>query len=267
MKNVYIAPKDYTVNSINPFTDDGSYDRTWSLFIVDETVQGMIFSGKSPFGCYCIRATPKYKYFNELMADVLQYETDNGRKVIFVTDGEENKYLDNITTNYKDSIIRKSDPRFLVHSTMMTTYDKILEDGLLKSPNRLHKEGYNIHAIGLEPLGEPDDYLDYVMFADGGIAPEFVINSRLCGYVNCDPNAKYTPQARMYFDCYKIIHDGIMVRDVGRKVYDNVSLSKYLIKTVFQSDVNLPDGQDYWTPLSFSSEADKLMNNYIRDKV
>jgi len=267
MKNVYIAPKDYTVNSINPFTDDGSYDRTWSLFIVDETVQGMIFSGKSPFGCYCIRATPKYKYFNELMADVLQYETDNGRKVIFVTDGEENKYLDNITTTYNDSIIRKSDPRFLVHSTMMTTYDKIVGEGLLKSPNRLRKEGYIIHAIGLEPLGEPDNYLDYVMFADGGIAPEFVINSRLCGYVNCDPNAKYIPQARMYFDCYKIIHDGIIVRDVGRKVYDNVPLSKYLIKTVFQSDVNLPDSQDYWTPLSFSSEADKQMNNFIRDRV
>jgi len=71
----------------------------------------------------------------------------------------------------------------------------------------------------------------------------------------------------MYFDCFKIIKDGIMVRDVGRKVYDNVSLNKYLVKTVFQSDVNLPDGQDYWTPLSFSSEADKLMNNYIRDKV
>ena len=263
MDNVFVAPTEYSISDANPFTGDGSYDRTWTIFIVDENIRDMMFTGKSPYGCYCISVTPRYKFFMELMADILQYETENGRKVLFVSDGLAHTLIDKVNTYYKSNIIRESDAKLFVHSTLLSTYAKIMRDGMLKSPNRLKSEGYNIHAIGLEPLGEPDDYLDYVMFARAGIAPELVINSRLCGGINCDINAPYIPQARMYFDGHKMIRDGIVVRDIGRKVYDHVPIDKYLLKTVFAADLILPDGNDHWTPLSFSTEADKYMEEYF----
>lgn len=54
------------------------------------------------------------------------------------------------------------------------------------------------------------------MFApvDGlGSGNEMVVNSHLRGEVYFDPNSPYAPQARMYFDVYKIIFGGLAVRD------------------------------------------------------
>ena len=109
------------------------------------------------------------------------------------------------------------------------------------------------------------------MFApvDGwGCGNEMVVNSQLRGEVCFDPNAPYTPQARMYFDAHKIIMDGLVVRDGVHsfKVYDSMPLQKYLLMTVFVKDVVLPVGQTYWTPTNFTDRANAYFADYIKAK-
>ena len=69
----------------------------------------------------------------------------------------------------------------------------------------------------------------------------------------------YRPQARMYFDARKLTADGMVVHNVCRMVRGVVELKRYLVRTVTAGDVALPEGQDCWTPLTFSKAADTLM--------
>ena len=255
MENVFVAPMGYQETDLNPFTSDGSYDRSWSVFIADPSVQGMLFQRKSPFGCYVMAVTPTYAHFQDLMSDILHYETAHDRKVIFVGD----QSLLNGLRPIPKTLIRPYDSPYMVHSTLLSSYEQIKKDGFLKSLSRLTQEGLAVHPIGLAPLGEPVDYLDYIMFADGGLAPEIVVNSRLRGSPYYSINEPYQPQARMYFDAHKMTRDGIVTRNVCRMVLDSVSLERYLIRTVTAADLQLAEGQSFWTPLTFTQAADKLM--------
>lgn len=246
------------MNDDNPFTHDGKYDRSWTILAIDENVQGMLFQQRSNHGCYVVSMTPTYAFFKELLADFIQYETDHGRRIILIS--KDDMSLE-FKTHYKETALCTSDSRFLIHSTTLSSYEKILSDGLLKSPNRLKREGYSVNPIGLEPLGEPDDYLDHIMFAGGGVAPEIVVNSRLCGGVNYDPHAQYKPQARLYFDGHRMVLDGLIVRNVASMVFDSVPLKPYMLKAVFAGDLQLPVGDAGWTPSSFFKCADDYMKN------
>jgi len=260
MSHIFIAPAGYTLEHANPFTSDGKYDRSWTILTIDENVRGSILQQRSPYGCYAVSMTPNYAFFPVLFADFIQYEIDHGRKIILVSRMTMNL---NFKTHYRETSIRPSDSRLLVHSTTLASYEKIVADNLLKSPNRLRAEGVFVHPIGLEPLGEPDDYLDYIMFGTGGAGSEIVVNSRLRGSVNYDHLAPYTPQARLYFDGHKMVSDGIIIRNAAIMVFDSVSLEKYLLKTVTADDLQLPNGDSFWTPFSFSKAADDLMQNFI----
>ena len=244
------------MDDANPFTEDGRYDRSWTILTVSKSVQGMLFQQRSKHGCYAVSMNPEYPYFRELFADFLQYETDHNRKVIL---GSDRKLSLRFTTHYRETTVRPSDPRFLVHSTTLAAYEHIRNDGMLKSLARLRAEGQSVHPIGLAPLGEPDDYLDYIMFG-GGLAPELVVNSRLCGAVNYHPDTPYTPQARLYFDGHKMVRDGLITRSVASMAYGGMPLADYLLDTVFAHSVPLPAGDTCWTPLSFSKTADAFMH-------
>jgi len=158
-------------------------------------------------------------------------------------------------------MLRSYDPPILIHSTTLAAYEKIMRDGQLKSTSLLRKEGSAQRAVGFLPLGEPPDYLDYVMFGNG-VACEVVVNSHLHGKPCFDLHAPYEPQARMYFDAHKIIKDGLAVRDGTHifKVYEALPLEGYLLRTVFAGDVALPSGEKNWTPLLFSEAADALFD-------
>jgi len=100
------------------------------------------------------------------------------------------------------------------------------------------------------------------MFSGGGVAPEIVVNSRLCGSINYDPHAPYTPQARLYFDGHKMVSDGLIVRNVASMVFDSIPLEPYLLKAVLAEDLKVPDSEAGWTPLSFARCADDYMENF-----
>ncbi|MCL2594044.1 MAG: hypothetical protein FWD83_00765 [Promicromonosporaceae bacterium] len=224
-----------------------------SLLKADTSLTGFI-AGPSPTGCYALTVNPLASGAPAQMQDFIRYESAHGRQVSVHSPGFDVMPL--LTT----PTARVNDPVYLIHSTTLPNYALIRADGWVKSTARLRRDGLHREAIGFAPLGEPLDYLDYVMFAplDGGCGAEMVVNSHLRGEVCYDPDAEYEPQARMYFDAKRIIADGLAVRDGVHtiKVHDALELSKYLLQTVFGADLPLSDGKTKWTPATFTKAAD-----------
>ena len=68
--------------------------------------------------------------------------------------------------------------KIVCHGTTLENFKKILIDMKLKSKRTLDKDINQEYSMK-ENVGEPEDFLDYVMFANGNcVAPEFVIESR-----------------------------------------------------------------------------------------
>jgi hypothetical protein len=229
----------------------------YSMIKIDENIQGFT-GGKGPWGCFCITLNPNSDDFAYHVADFIRYENAHGRKVrIRPRNFDPSDALESVPEN--GSMLRSYDPPILIHSTTLAAYEKITRDGQLKSTSLLRKEGKSQNAIGFLPLGEPPDYLYYVMFGSGP-ACEVVVNSHLHGKPCFDLNAPYQPQARMYFDAHKMIKDGLAVRDGTHifKVYEALPLEGYLLRTVLAGDVSLPDGAEHWTPTLFTEAANAL---------
>ena len=259
MRDVYVAETMENQMEVNPFDPSGTYDRRWTILQVVPGLGSMLLQSRNSQGMYMLSLNPGEPTFGEMLADTLQYETDHDRKVaLFAPQPKEemDRWVDGITSHYRSPIVRPSDPRFLVHSTPLETYALIQRDGMLKSFTRLRREGSAVTAIGQAQLAEPEDYLDYIMLACGGYAPELVVLSRLSGALNFDVDAPYRPQARMYFDGHRLVRDGLLVRDVSRKVADHLPLDPYLVRTVLADDLTLPEGMKSWTPATFSAAAD-----------
>ena len=240
-----------------------------SLIKLDENIQGFTM-GKGPLGCFCLALNPEADDFAYRAADFIRYENAHGRKVRFKPRKfDPSEALRSVPES--GSVLRPGDPQFVIHSTTLEAYEKITQDGQLKSTSQLRKEGTAQNAIGFLPLGEPPDYLDYVMFAPAngwGSGSEIVVNSHLRGTPCFDPNAPYEPQARMYFDARKVIEDGLAVRDGAHvlKVYGALPLEGYLLRTVFASDVTLPTGAEDWTPTLFTEAANTFFFKNLEQK-
>lgn len=263
MQNVFICGDGPDILRKNPFARDGAYDRGWTIITLKSLPQAQsgihLMQEKTPDGIYHMTLNRDAALFDTLGADILQYETSYGRKILLASDrpvDETAAWVDGFTTYFKEPVVRTSDPRFLVHSTPLPTYTQIKRDGMLKCTSRLRRGGIIVSPVGFDVLGEPEDYLDHIMFAAGGVTPEIVVNSHLCGIESYDTDVAYVPQARMYFDAHRVIRDGLFVRDAGYKVHDHLPLEPYLLCVVTAGDLVLPEGEAYWTPAVFAREAD-----------
>ena len=101
---------------------------------------------------------------------------------------------------YNEPFLRENEPDVLVHSTTMSSWELIKQDGMLKSWNKLkaRKSIEEEQPIGIK-LGDPADFSDYIMFGSG-ISGEIVVNSKQQGEIIMDVNAEYLTGARLYFD-------------------------------------------------------------------
>jgi len=243
----------------------------YSILKLDKNTQSFT-CGRGPRGCYRITLNPNFEDFACHVADFIRYENSHGRKIRFKPRSfDPSDALKRVQDS--GSVLRPNDPLFVVHSTTLTAYEKIIADGQLKSTSQLRKEGIVQNAIGFLPLGEPPDYLDYVMFAGfdkygAASSCEIVVNSHLRGKPCFDANIPYQPQARMYFDARKIIADGLAVRDGTHtiKVYGALPLEGYLLRTVFAGDVALPTGEEHWTPVLFTEAANVFFFKKLEQK-
>jgi len=263
--NVKILPSDW--NMANFSIENPNY---YSILRTDLSIDGFMRDRVRPSGCFSIVVNPQSEDFLDRLTDFTVYENSHGRCVLIHSpDFDIERSL--AYRCYPSDHVRKTDPAFAVHSTLLTSYEKIIKDGHLKSTSRLNKEGILKKAIGVEQLGEPQDYLNYIMFAvlDGkGSGSELLVNSHLMGKICFDPDVPYVPQARMYFDVHKMIKDGLVIRDGVHlaKVFDTLPLNDYLLLTVLEKDVILPDGETHWTPSLFKKYANDFFFTEIIGK-
>lgn len=258
----FIAPSSWTPDLANPFSNDGNYGIRWSGFCLNKKIQSKYSIGKQGLGLFTLVVNPLFEGWQYRLGDFLQYEIYHGRKVI-LWNPEEWDYVAIIkaviNNDFRENVVRPYDERWVVHSTTHDLWGKIAESGCLKSLRRLRNENVEISGIGLEPLGEPDDYMDYVMFDTINGCCEMVVSSRQKGKICLDANAPYIPGVRMYFDAYAIIQDSLMVRDGAHvlKVYDRLPLKPYLKMVLNESDVPYVNEQRIWTPTLFTEAANK----------
>lgn len=256
ISKIYKAPTGWIPTELNPFTTMGDYGKEWSSFIYDEEIRhySNIYDGTK---VYVIRVNPKTDLKYERLFYYLIYEIKNGRNVILSLPKyiDFNEILESFEKFPLDNQFREGDAKYLVHSTTKESWDSIKKSGMLLSPNELKKQGINILEIGIKPMLEPEDYSDYIMLDVLEGCGELVVNSRNLGYISTDPDIKYMPGVRLYFDAEAIIKDGYGIRDGLHilKVKDKLSLEKYLIDWVSTESFRKKE----WTPSTFTSEANK----------
>ncbi|HEX3044577.1 MAG TPA: hypothetical protein VHY08_07465 [Bacillota bacterium] len=258
----FIAPSSWTPDLLNPFSKDGNYGIEWSGFCLNKNLQSGYSIGKQGAGLFTLSVNPLFEGWQYRLGDFLQYEIDHGRKVILWNSEEWDYQIiikEVIVHDFRGTTIRPYDERWVVHSTTLDFWGKIQESGYLKSLRRLINEGIEMIGIGLEPLGEPEDYIDYVMFDTLNGCSEIVVSSRQKGMICLDPNAPYFPGVRMYFDAHAIIHDGLIVRDGAHvlKVDDRLPLKPYLKMVLNESNVPYVNKERIWTPTLFTEAANK----------
>lgn len=114
-------------------------------------------------------------------------------------------------------------------------------------------------------LGDPDDFSDYIMFSNGSISGEIVVLSKQMGRVTMNPNMKYHPGARLYFDARKIAEDGLLIRDgCHLKVKDKLPIAPYLIWAATWKSVGLINNLS--TPKEFTELSNEIFNNLFHKK-
>ncbi len=253
---------EFTENSINPFTNS-PYDDSWVVFILTDSKDYNMFVGSENGCAYTVKFS---RFANEdwrfALCDFIEYNDAKGKNIILVLKADE---LEKARKTYKchsynETALRETEPKVLVHSTTFESYKAIQKDGMLKSFNRLNLQGEPIGA----KLGDPQDFSDYIMFCDGGVTGEIIVNSKQKGKIVMDENDEYIPGARLYFDAEKIANDGLLIRDgCHLKVKDKLPLMPYLIFIATAESVGI---DKISTPKEFSEKADGEFKEFMRSK-
>ena len=103
------------------------------------------------------------------LADYLRYEEAQHRNMIVscpLHTSHERLVTQALEETPSQNRVRKSDPRWIVHSTTLERGKRILSDGASKSQRLLIEEGdLSAHQTGYSNFREPPDDLDHVNFA------------------------------------------------------------------------------------------------------
>lgn len=246
-------------NRINSITER-EYDDSWIILMLTDSEDYRLMCGRENGCAYTIKVSrAKCEDWQMAVCDFIGFSEANGKNAVLVMSESDletaKKYYDG--HRYNDPFLRENEPSVLVHSTSMSSWELIKNDGMLKSWNRLKSE--KVIPEGQQPigikLGDPMDFSDYIMFG-GGITGEIVVNSKQHGQIIMDANAEYLTGARLYFDARKMAQDGLLVRDGCHvKVKDELPLDPYLIWVATWDTIGLES--QISTPKIFSEQADK----------
>lgn len=254
----------FVESSINPITNSG-YDDAWVIAILTHNPVSEMIVGAEKGCAYTIRvgkfADDNWHY---RIGDFIGYNEAIGKNIILVmSESEYHEMREKYGKHcFDEACHRAYEPVVLIHSTSIESFERIVEDGSLKSWNRLKKEQRlcEEHPIGLE-LGDPEEFRDYIMFGGFGVSGEIVVSSRQYQYINMNPDAEYRTGARLYFDARKMAQDGLLVRDGAHlKVKHELLLKPYLIWKATWRSIGLE--KEISTPRFFAESSDKK----IREK-
>lgn len=268
-----LPPAGWTIDSPNPFSADGAYGPQWSALELMDANDAQFFHGTRDNGLFTFRAGRRCVRLEERLADFLRYEHYWGRRVIAT--GPADVDIDALLRRVLDEIpsgpvVRALDPRWMSHSTTLPRWQAIRACGELRSLARLRREGLDIRGVGLADLREPDDYAEHVMLGiHDAINGEFVVASHGTGTIRTEENTPYEPGVRLYFDCHRIIRDGLAVRDGLHqiKIHDHLRLDPYLVATIGVADVDPTRLVPTWTPASFLAAASLHFTKTVEDGI
>ncbi|ADL53078.1 hypothetical protein [Clostridium cellulovorans] len=261
---IYYANSEWSPLKSNPFSVDGQYGESWSAFIYDEEIQyysNVVHKTK----VYCLKVSPDLDKDFQRIIDFVKYETYHKRNVIIKVHKKLRPSIEAVLRNNfadNDTAIRETDPRWVVHSTTKDSWEEIKKSGFLYSPSELKRMNILVKEIGLKELVEPKDYSDYIMFDILNGCGEIVVNSRQLGYVCTKPDIPYNPGVRLYFDAYKIIKDGLAVRDGLHiiKVKEKLHFQEYLAMAV---TADISTTRELWTPTTYTEWANRYFLNNV----
>jgi hypothetical protein len=270
----HIAPPGWTHTDPNPFTTDGSYGPGWSCFRIRKEMDSRGWNGRGPNGLFAFVVGCGWKRnLAADLADFIRYESLHGRQAIISVPSEYDapSYIEQALAETPDwSVVRPDDPKWLVHSTTAQGWTAIQACGELRAQARLRREGANMPNLGGDWFGEPAEYTEYIILATAGaMAPEFVVASRNANRLHTEPDTPYNPGARLFFDGYRMIRDGVIVRDGlhGAKVHDHLPLDLYLVTAVTPADLDPEENFTVWTPKSFCLTALEYFADVVGEPV
>lgn len=255
------APADWNHKLTNPFTPDGTYGLGWSCFQILDEANDKHYYGRGPNGLFAFCAGRLCPRLQERLADFLRYESEHAREVILAAPAH--MELDLFVRQALDdtpvgAVVRPLDPNWVVHSTTLDRWKVIKETGELKSLARLTNEDLQVPVTGFSEFGEPPDYAEYVMLGNiEGVGAEHVVASHGKGEVVTEEDTPYTPGVRLYFDCHRIMRDGLGVRDGVHlvKVHRHLPLHPYLVAAIGVKEVDPEEQTLTWTPRLFLEKA------------
>lgn len=257
----------FTESSINPVTEK-PYDPSWLILMITDDPDYRFHTGSNN-GCAFTSRISRVKNPQWYISagDFLAFHGEEGKNIILVSDRET---ADAIHSGYighspSDRFLREDEPDILIHSTTPKGWTSISREGMLKSWNTLMHEGRTCEDIPIgAQLGDPVEFRDYIMFGSG-ITGEIVVSSRQSGFINMDPDAIYTPGARLYLDARRMAADGLLVRDgVHIKVKDSMPLFPYLLFAATMDSLGMEGS--YSTPNEFACKADAAFSHEARAK-
>lgn len=247
---------------INPITGYG-YDSAWIILMLTASEEYQIMCGSSNGCAYTIKISrSKCDDWKMAVGDFISFNEANAKNIILaMTESEYQEANDYYKGHsYNEPALRKGEPLVLVHSTPMSSWNQIKQNGMLKSWNILKAEQAvaEDHPIGMQ-LGDPAEFSDYIMFG-GGVTGEIVVNSKQQGKIAMDVNTDYLTGARLYFNAEKMAQDGLLVRDgCHLKVKDTLPLEPYLLFAATWENIGL--ASQVSTPKIFSKKADEAFKN------
>ena len=265
-----IAPAGWTPEADNPFSVDGRYGPGCSCIALRDGDEREWY-GAGDNGLFAIHVWAGLPDVRERVADFVRYENTHGRVPIVALPERlaGGRFVDEALSQVPvASLVRDSDPRWVVHSTSEDAWRLIQSDGVLRALSELSDRGAQVGGLGIRDLGEPRDFAEHVALGRiDSLSAEIVVSSqqkrRLCD----DPDASYEPGVRLYFDGHAIITKGLAVRD-GRhtlKVHRHLPLRPFLVAAIAAGDVRRPEGKTAWTPRTFTAAANAAFFNAIED--
>lgn len=258
--NYYKAPANWTASAPNPFSADGHYGPEWSCFRIDGVNRTINSCGGGKAGLFTFSLGADIPGLGSSLADFLRYEWRHKRNVIISC--PESFELGTLveralTETPEEHCVRPTDPRWVVHSTTLAAWRDICRHGMLKSLALLRQEGKQTIGLGIEELGEPPDYAEYIVLGEmEEIGAEIVVASRGRGRIVTDPDQPYEPGVRIYFHNHLIIQSGLAARDGPHlaKVHQRLPLAPYMMAAITAKDFR----QQTWCPRTFSNAANDL---------
>lgn len=267
MNIYYVDPSFFQVKS-NPYANNLPYTDDWTMLKLLETAKGINLLQYEKGEVSRLIITKESGNWEYQMFDFIQYQSSYNKNIILAVNKKDFDTAQAVYGNhsYTDRFLRPYERKILIHTTTKENYNAIMQEGYLRSWNKLKKNNFLAEDTPLgRLLGDPPDYSDYIMFTNGGLGAERVISSRQKGKIDLSFDSPYIAGARFYFDADKIAKDGLLVRD-GRhlKVKDSLHISSYILWIATPDILGISEET---TPRIFAEKANAMFEQKFRISV